>query len=58
MLFFEYNIKEVLECDFWKYVNGDLLFYNDLGNRFRNVDKKKVYDDLRVEIYKKNIENL
>lgn len=27
--------------------------YNDLGNRPRNADKKKAYDDLRAEIYKK-----
>ncbi len=49
----EYNIKEALERDFWKYVNGDLPSYNDLGNRPRNADKKKAYDDLRAEIYKK-----
>lgn len=54
----EYNIKEALERDFWKYVNGDLPSYNDLGNRPRNADKKKAYDDLRAEIYKKNTENL
>ncbi|MCO5525162.1 phage head morphogenesis protein [Enterococcus faecalis] len=54
----EYNIKEALERDFWKYVNGDLPSYNDLGNRPRNADKKKAYDDLRAEIYKTNTENL
>lgn len=54
----EYNIKEALERDFWKYVNGDLPSYSDLGNRPRNADKKKAYDDLRAEIYKTNTENL
>ncbi|MEX1517026.1 MULTISPECIES: phage minor head protein [Enterococcus] len=53
----KYNLKETMSQDFWRYINGDLPTYAELGTRPRKKAEKLAYDELRSKIFEESNKN-
>lgn len=54
----EYNLKQTIHDDLWRYVNGDLPTYDSLGKVPRKKAERELYDKARSDIYTKNRANM
>lgn len=54
----DYNLKQTIRDDLWKFINGDLKTLDSLGKRPRKKLEKEIYDKERSEIYRQSQENL
>ncbi len=54
----QYNLKQTVHDDLWRYVNDDLPTYDSLGKAPRKKADRELYDKMRSDIYAKNRVNM